>query len=356
MGQTSKNKNNTGKSNDSESVQQMINELGSTLHTSKLTELTSKVTGHDTILAVEGDNMLIKKVESSERHFYDGCLVESIESEMFYAKKNGDDTTRIHSTGTSTSNYDCDCDCGHNEHQHENGNLSRTENGYRHIKQFARFVPRVYGYLQNHSTGSEYICMENLTFGREERVSVLDLKIGYRYYDEYATRTKKLRMIKKASETSSGRYGIKICGIREGKQSQSTLVPEDINTDGVVVSMNANPDTHVQANGVDKDEARRFVLEEKGGVGETRIDTGEDGASDDCDTSDDDEEEEEEEEEEKEERMLRNILDLRAIDFCHSFWTPGEGPDSEYIMGVSNAIKVLQQIYCEMTKKQRELI
>ncbi|KAJ1825754.1 hypothetical protein LPJ56_002523 [Coemansia sp. RSA 2599] len=40
----------------------------------------------------------------------------------------------------------------------------------------------------------------------------------------------------------------------------------------------------------------------------------------------------------------QRLATVRAIDFAHSHWTPGQGPDSQYLFGLDNLIRTLQDM------------
>ncbi|KAJ1805572.1 hypothetical protein LPJ56_005340 [Coemansia sp. RSA 2599] len=41
------------------------------------------------------------------------------------------------------------------------------------------------------------------------------------------------------------------------------------------------------------------------------------------------------------------LLNMRAIDFGHGHWLPGEGPDEQYLFGLDNFIRILREILNE---------
>ncbi|KAI8576234.1 hypothetical protein K450DRAFT_257767 [Umbelopsis ramanniana AG] len=59
----------------------------------------------------------------------------------------------------------------------------------------------------------DHICIENLLYGFTQPC-VMDIKLGTQLYGPDATPSKRAKMIKKANETTSGKLGIKICGMQ----------------------------------------------------------------------------------------------------------------------------------------------
>ncbi|KAG0055903.1 hypothetical protein BGZ83_007026 [Gryganskiella cystojenkinii] len=80
----------------------------------------------------------------------------------------------------------------------------------------------------------------------------------------------------------------------------------------------------------------------------------------DADENDEDEEEEEEEEEddedldydddeddEEDDEVSQKVTDLRLIDFAHSTWTPGMGPDEGVVLGVRSTLALFERLLAE---------
>ncbi|OLY82611.1 Inositol polyphosphate multikinase [Smittium mucronatum] len=65
--------------------------------------------------------------------------------------------------------------------------------------------------LSSNSPEKKFICLENITRGFI-KPCIMDIKIGFRLYDDFATPEKKFKMIKKAENTTSGKIGLRLCG------------------------------------------------------------------------------------------------------------------------------------------------
>ncbi|OMJ21397.1 Inositol polyphosphate multikinase [Smittium culicis] len=89
---------------------------------------------------------------------------------------------------------------------------------------FTPFIPTFYGVLRQKSHDEsnlnsqtdissifQFVCLENITRGFV-KPCIMDIKIGFRLYDDFATPAKKQKMINKANSTSSGAIGVRLCG------------------------------------------------------------------------------------------------------------------------------------------------
>ncbi|KAG2178634.1 hypothetical protein INT44_001787 [Umbelopsis vinacea] len=65
----------------------------------------------------------------------------------------------------------------------------------------------------NFDSFAHHICLENLLYGFIQPC-VIDIKLGTQLYGPDATPSKRAKMIKKANETTSGKLGLKICGMQ----------------------------------------------------------------------------------------------------------------------------------------------
>ncbi|KAJ1785824.1 hypothetical protein LPJ59_006058 [Coemansia sp. RSA 2399] len=272
------------------------------LDASKVREFDFQVAGHPGVLEVEGDGMIIKPLYQRELEFYE-C--PGIPSEL------------------------------------------RT------------FMPLFYGSLEHAgatSSGSpekkRYLCLENIVHGFKEPC-VIDIKIGSRLYDIDATPEKRERTLKTANETTTGKLGVFITGMRvRGQPAVDRQWCRDLTPTTMLDALDmyfAPAEQHIsteyrrQVVGqfIKEVSELKAVLEQC----ETRMYSSslllvyeaskeryealvakpdadnEDGSSD----SDDD----------------GVLINMRAIDFAHSHWIPGQGCDDLYLAGLSNLIKIL---------------
>lgn len=205
------------------------------------------------------------------------------------------------------------------------------------------FMPKFYGTLERKDQNAQtYICLENITGGEFERPCVLDIKLGKRTYDLDALPEKRERMIYKASQTTSSSLGVALCGMavagqpKEDRDGLRGLTP---------VTIGEMLDKYFVAAAVDvSEEYRRYILgqfiteveEYKEMV--KRLEVRMYASSllfvyDAC--------KERYEEFKGTEDMV--LLDVRAIDFAHSHWVPGEGPDINLLEGLDGLLKLLKE-------------
>jgi len=60
--------------------------------------------------------------------------------------------------------------------------------------------------------------------------------------------------------------------------------------------------------------------------------------------SDEDEDDNEDYDEDDDEDVSQKITDLRLIDFAHSAWTPGMGPDEGVVLGVQSTLALFERL------------
>ena len=69
------------------------------------------------------------------------------------------------------------------------------------------------------------------------------------------------------------------------------------------------------------------------------------------DTSNIEEGDDEEEDEDEDEEPGPKVYDVRLIDFAHASWTPGQGPDENVLHGISNVLKILEDLLNDLNDK-----
>ncbi|KAJ2752463.1 hypothetical protein H4S06_003922 [Coemansia sp. BCRC 34490] len=198
----------------------------------------------------------------------------------------------------------------------------------------------------------EYLCLENLVHGLKEPC-VMDVKIGVRLWDIDATPAKRERTIKQANRTTTAELGVFITGMRvDGQPAVDRGWCAELTSATIMDALEMYFSAAEQrvSIGFRKQIARQFikgmtdlmaVLEKT----ETRMyssslllvydasrqrhndlllanpaasrtsgssEVAEDGA----------------------------VTRLKAIDFAHSHWTPGQGRDDNYLAGVSKLIEL----------------
>ncbi|KAF7314564.1 Kinase [Mycena kentingensis (nom. inval.)] len=230
--------------------------------------------------------------------------------------------------------------------------------------------------------GKESLVLENLTHAFT-KPNILDIKLGTVLYDESASPDKVERMLKTARETTSLETGIRLTGF----QVYDTTTGEPVNTpktygksiskaqlpEGVArffpVAGAGDPNAPMQGLPAalllqilellreDVQEIRdAFAALELRMVGgsllmlyESDAARAEEGVKymlRDVDQEDDDEDEEEDAEDEDGERSTKKpgpAYDVRLIDFAHTRFVPGEGPDQGVLLGFKTVLELLDQ-------------
>ncbi|KAJ2483085.1 hypothetical protein IWW56_000605 [Coemansia sp. RSA 2131] len=280
----------------------------------KTQEFQHQVAGHPGVLVVEGNEMIIKPLNTREQQFYEGA------------------------------NQCID---------------------------FKSFMPVYYGTLQHSAPGDEptdvkdFICLENLVHGFE-KPCVIDIKIGSRLHDIDAPAEKRERMEKKAQSTTSAKLGIVITGMKQFDQpAVDRNWCRDLTEDtiaGAIAQFFSTAAEQVSAEYRDylvwqfitevvelldvmqHVECRMYSSSLLFVYDASKTKYGRLFPSDDANNrktrgfADRDSDNEHEDD---------SLLDMKAIDFAHSHWVPGQGRDELYIAGLQKLIEVLQSLIDE---------
>ncbi|KAJ2732116.1 hypothetical protein IW152_004038 [Coemansia sp. BCRC 34962] len=241
--------------------------------------------------------------------------------------------------------------------------------------EFKAFIPEYYGSLQQQvggtddgdstTVGPSYICLENLAAGYKNPC-IMDVKIGTRIHDIDATPEKVAKMLRKAQESTTGSLGVRICGMLvpgaagQPREWFASLTAETIR-DAFAMYFSA-ADSTVSA------EYRQFVIKQfilevedlaavirsvetrmysssllfiydaskarydrfvSGDWHNSEVNSGDNDSSDDAD---------------EDEESSDGLLDVKAIDFAHSHWVPGQGYDELYVSGLERLIEILRSL------------
>ncbi|KAJ2374480.1 hypothetical protein IW150_003080 [Coemansia sp. RSA 2607] len=210
---------------------------------------------------------------------------------------------------------------------------------------FKPFTPAYFGTISlgdnQQDLPATHMCIENLT---KDFVApcIADIKIGTRYHDLDATPEKVARATKMASERTSSVFGYCFCGLSlpgkpvADREWITKLNKESVVTDAIL------PLFQVAQDSVSKEYRLQTIQKLIEKISEYRDVI-----------------------QKSETRMFGNslliiyesdpervkagsgrLIDVRAIDFAHSHWLPGEGPDEQYLFGLNNLIQALTNI-CE---------
>ncbi|KAJ1667734.1 hypothetical protein IW140_001208 [Coemansia sp. RSA 1813] len=278
------------------------------LDASKIRDFGFQVAGHPGVLEVEDNGMIIKPLDQRELEFYEG---------------------------------------------------SKTS-----CPELRPFMPLFFGTLEHAPTEvsslpeltekKKYICLENLVHEFKEPC-VLDIKIGSRLWDIDATPEKRERTIRQASRTTSAELGISVTGMRLHGQPAvdrdwcrnltPTTVMGALDMYFSAAEQRVSPEyrrqvveqfieevTELKAV-IEKAETRMysssllFVYE----ASKERYEllAAQADASNDNDGSSDGDGDD------------GALINMKIIDFAHSHWTPGQGRDDNYLVGISKLIEIL---------------
>ncbi|KAF9168770.1 hypothetical protein DFQ26_000037 [Actinomortierella ambigua] len=214
------------------------------------------------------------------------------------------------------------------------------------------------------------ICLENVSHGFTHPC-VLDLKLGTQLFDDNAPEEKKARLAAVAAKTTSGKLGFRMTGFQVYDQEQSRYIKYDkqygksMTEESVVDGFRLYFAAKLGPKRM-KLVLLRFVndLEDFLEVIKTQelrmrssslllMYEGDRDAFDDgliceqearakaeaaIESEDDDSDEEEDEESSKDQK----VTDARLIDFAHSTWAPGMGPDEGVILGVTSTLHIFK--------------
>ncbi|KAG0323816.1 hypothetical protein BG004_003612 [Podila humilis] len=249
--------------------------------------------------------------------------------------------------------------------------------------------PEVPAPLEKGEFDSDCICLENVSHGFF-KACVLDLKLGTQLFDDEATDEKKARLGAVSDNTTSGKLGLRLTGfhvydgnkgefIKYSKQYGKSLTEATV-LDGfraffaatlgplrmrLVIERFVSDLTDFLAT-IQEEELRmrsssllmmyegdveafdRGVLEEQGNIAkvveraqahlERQKEKGDD------DEEDEDEEDDDDDEDDEDDEVKQKVTDMRLIDFAHSIWTPGLGPDEGVVLGVKSALSLFEQL------------
>ncbi|KAG0268597.1 hypothetical protein BGZ95_002398 [Linnemannia exigua] len=254
----------------------------------------------------------------------------------------------------------------------------------------------------------ECICLENVSLGFK-KPCVLDLKMGTQLYDDDASEEKKARLGIVAASSTSLPLGFRMTGFevydsekndftKYSKQYGKSLTEETV-LDGIrkyfaaklgpermrlIIERFVNDLTDFLATietqelrmrsssllmvyegdaeafdaGLELEQekiaavvARAQAHLEKAGQEEEGEDNEDEDEDEDKDEEDEEDEEDEDyddyEDDEDDGEVAQKVTDMRLIDFAHSTWTPGLGPDEGVVKGVKSALALFERLLQE---------
>ncbi|KAG0380843.1 hypothetical protein BGX24_004053 [Mortierella sp. AD032] len=249
----------------------------------------------------------------------------------------------------------------------------------------------------------ECICLENVSLGFK-KPCVLDLKMGTQLYDDDASEEKKARLAAVAARTTSLPLGFRMTGfevydsekddftkyskqygkgmteetvldgfrkyfaaklgpermrliierfINDLTDFLSTIETQELRMRSSSLLMVYEGDAEAFDAGLELEQekiaavvARAQAHLERAGHEQEGEDE-EDEDEDETEDENEDEEDEDYEDDEDDGEVAQKVTDMRLIDFAHSTWTPGLGPDEGVIKGVKSALDLFEKLLQE---------
>ncbi|KAG0314867.1 hypothetical protein BGZ99_007796 [Dissophora globulifera] len=251
----------------------------------------------------------------------------------------------------------------------------------------------------------ECICLENISRGFSNPC-VLDLKLGTQLYDDDASDEKKARLGAVAATTTTGKLGLRLTGFhvydsdkREfikyskhygkglnednvldgfraffaaklGSKRMRLVIERFINdltdflatietqelrmrSSSLLMMYEGDAEMFDEALLLEQEKIASVVARAKATLTESndndsrttkRQTAEENGEAMDCD---DDDEYSDDDDEEDDDELAQKVTDMRLIDFGHSTWVPGQGPDEGVILGVKSALTFFERLLDE---------
>uniref|UniRef100_A0A060TDB1 Kinase n=1 Tax=Blastobotrys adeninivorans TaxID=409370 RepID=A0A060TDB1_BLAAD len=214
------------------------------------------------------------------------------------------------------------------------------------------------------------IVLENALYGYTEP-NVLDVKLGSILFDDSASQEKRERLEEVSRTTTSGSLHLRVAGMNIYDESTKQrkwydkFFGRNLTKEGIVDGLaqyfpkSMEPEKcRVLCEGIKRElefmsetlhnqELRMtsssvlIIYEGDSNAFETKLAINNQKATelDNADEGADDEEEEEEEEEEND-----KLFTVKLIDFAHTRFTPGEGPDTDSLTGLDNLITIFKDL------------
>ncbi|ORY99621.1 inositol polyphosphate kinase-domain-containing protein [Lobosporangium transversale] len=239
---------------------------------------------------------------------------------------------------------------------------------------------------------AECLCLENVSHGFH-KPCVLDLKLGTQLYDDDATEEKKQRLAKVSAETTSASLGFRLTGFqiydndkkefikyskhygkgltndtvldgfrnffaaKLGPQRMrlvierfisdltdilATLETQEVRmrSSSLLLMYEGEPDAFDEGLMMEQEKIANVVAKAKVHLDQTTngSDNGQhDNGYQEMDIDEDSEYDEDDE-------LAQKVTDLRLIDFAHSTWTPGHGPDEGVLLGVRSTLAQFEKL------------
>ncbi|KAF8976061.1 hypothetical protein BGZ46_008604 [Entomortierella lignicola] len=255
---------------------------------------------------------------------------------------------------------------------------------------------------------AECICLENVSHGFQ-KACLLDLKLGTQLYDDNASDEKKLRLGKVASQTTSATLGMRMTGFhvydcekgefnkylkdygkelttdnildgfraffsaKLGPKRMRLVIERFINdlsdflemietqelrmrSSSLLLLYEGLPEAFDEGLLMEQEKIAEVVTKAKAELekGSASITVDKDGDRIMTGANKESEDEGDDEEDDEDDELSQKVTDMRLIDFGHSTWTPGMGPDEGVVLGVKSALNILERLLEEDYPSQNE--
>ncbi|KAJ1658021.1 hypothetical protein IWQ61_002657 [Dispira simplex] len=332
--------------------------------------LEHQVAGHGNIVTVEGDEIIIKPCNETERNFYENAVAYP-DFQLFMPHYYG--SLSLTETADSLTSQ---VEMPPPTQAMATNSIPRSPPVSLEIIKQPKRAPSL----------KHAVCLENLLYGFS-KPCIMDLKIGQRLYDDQASEAKRQWGIEAAQSTTTGSLGLRISGIEVFDQAKCDYVQYSGDY-GKSLTKDTIPDGFRAFLPLSmKQEYREFLIKEftlaltemikvveahelrMYGASLLFVYEGDNQrrdrilAENNLDEEDDESFPEEfdvddrsslpnttdmedsgfssEDEEEEDDNML---YDLRIIDYAHSSWCPSQGTDTGFLFGVRNTRDVLYTV------------
>ncbi|KAF9173323.1 hypothetical protein BGX21_001321 [Mortierella sp. AD011] len=268
--------------------------------------------------------------------------------------------------------------------------------------------------INKDESDAECICLENISHGFQ-KACLLDLKLGTQLFDEDASEDKKSRLGVVAANTTSGTLGMRLTGFhvydcekgefikyskdygkgltddtvldgfraffsaKLGPQRMRLVIERFINdladflemietqevrmrSSSLLLMYEGDPDAFDEGYLTEQEKIAEVVtkakIELEKGTASISIDKDGDrvmiGNNNNKIEDDDDDDDDDDDEDDDDEELRQKVTDMRLIDFGHSTWTPGKGPDEGVVLGVKSALKLLEKLLEDYPHEEEE--
>jgi 1D-myo-inositol-tetrakisphosphate 5-kinase/inositol-polyphosphate multikinase len=243
--------------------------------------------------------------------------------------------------------------------------------------EFAAWMPAFYGTLtlsndmaQTSGTSADSkphdrqssLVLQNLTYGFE-KPCVLDIKLGAQLWDEFAPQEKRDRLDNVANKTTSGSMGMRVAGMKVWKGEAGYKVfdkhyGQALTHENVIESFKEYFASEITAEDVKllagrllrkvKDIEKMLASQESRAYSASLLFVYE-GSKKELDQALKDEaarkpKTEDDDDDDDDDEKVKMVEELKLIDFAHSYWTPGKGPDENTLQGVRSVESLLAAI------------